>query len=115
MAHDLAVDHLRTIHVAMAVIFLSIPATFSAHAALGEPVQTLTLQRGKYSLSEPSAIDFEFECHAHNKELFGKHGYAVLFFADYMNDVEEVALHFRGVSAADTREQWISAEAPPGH
>src|SRR6266446_1179926 len=69
----------------------------------------------KYSLSEPSAIDFEFECRAHNKELFGKHGYAVLFFADYMNDVEEVALHFRGVPVADAREQWISAEAPPGH
>ena len=26
----------------------------------------------KYSVNEPSAIDFEFECRAHNKELFGK-------------------------------------------
>ena len=69
----------------------------------------------KYSLSEASAIDFEFECRAHNKELFGKHGYAVLFFADYMNDVEELALHFRGVPAADAREQWIAADAPPDH
>src|SRR5882762_3276855 len=49
MAHDLAVDHLSTIHVAMAVVFLSIPAAFSARAALGEPVQTLTLQRGNIS------------------------------------------------------------------
>ncbi len=69
----------------------------------------------KYSLSESSAIDFEFECRAHNKGLFGKHGYAVLFFADYMNDVEEIALHFRGVPESHAREQWISAEAPPGH
>src|SRR5439155_7897296 len=212
MVRDLAVDHINTIHVmALALIFQAIPVAFSTEAALGEPVQTLTLQRGnisallrdnalspgllsgvdslfnrvdapdfdafdpddrgasaglnfehvicgqsnsfnafsprrgryelfklsddhsamlvrqaeddpwalsstfKYSLSEPSAIDFEIECRAHNKELFGKHGYAVLFFADYMNDVEEVAIHFRGVPAADAREQWISADAPPGH
>jgi hypothetical protein len=69
----------------------------------------------KYSVSEPSAIDFEFECRAHNKELFGKGGYAVLFFADYMNDVAEAPIHFRGVSAPGASEQWISADAPPGH
>jgi len=55
-------------------------------------------------LSEPSAIDFEFECRASNKDLFGKHGYAVLFFADYMNDVEEVAIHFRGLAASNAQE-----------
>ena len=69
----------------------------------------------KYSLSEPSAIDFEFECRAHKAELFGKRSYAVLFFADYMNDVAEVPIHFRGVRAPGEKEQWISAEAPPGH
>src|SRR4029077_9008145 len=43
-----------------------------------------------------------------------KRGYAVLFFADYMNDVAGVRIHFRGVPAANEKEQWISAEAPPG-
>ena len=69
----------------------------------------------KYSVSEPSAIDFEFDCQAHRKELFGKRGYAVLFFADYMNDVAEVAIHFRGVRARGGAEEWIRAEAPAGH
>src|SRR5438552_3112103 len=65
----------------------------------------------KYSVSESNAIDFQFECQAHDKELFGKRSYAVLFFADYMNDVADVALHFRGVSAPGEPETWISADA----
>lgn len=69
----------------------------------------------KYFVTTPNAIDFEFECRAHNAELFGKRGYVVLFFADYMNDVAEVPIHFRGVAAAGEDEQWISADAPPGH
>src|SRR5262249_35236329 len=39
----------------------------------------------------------------------------VLFFADYMNDVVKVALHFKGVPAAGASETWIEADAPPGH
>jgi hypothetical protein len=39
----------------------------------------------------------------------------VFFFADYMNDVEDVALHFRGIPAPGAAEQWISAAAPKGH
>jgi hypothetical protein len=66
-------------------------------------------------VTESNAIDFEFECRAQNKELFGRRGYAVLFFADYMNDVAEVAIHFRGVPGPGEPEQWISADAPPGH
>lgn len=69
----------------------------------------------KYSVTAPSAIDFEFACRAQNPELFGKRGYAVLFFADYMNDVAEVPIHFRGVAAPGGDEKWISADAPPGH
>lgn len=69
----------------------------------------------KYTVTEPNAIDFEFECQAHNKELFGQRGYAVLFFADYMNDVADLAIHFRGVTAEGGVEQWISADSPPGH
>src|SRR6266581_1198432 len=50
MVRDLTVDHISTIRVmAVALFFHSIPATFSAQGALGEPVQTLTLQRGNIS------------------------------------------------------------------
>src|SRR5207237_3108389 len=69
----------------------------------------------KYSLNESNAIDFEFSCRAEHKALFGKRGYAVLFFADYMNDVAEVPIHFRGRPGPGDIEQWISADAPPGH
>jgi len=69
----------------------------------------------KYAVREPHAIDFEFECRAHNKALFGQRGYAVLFFADYMNDVADTSIHFRGVSGPGATEEWISADAPPGH
>jgi len=68
----------------------------------------------KYTVIAPSSIDFEFECRSHQKELFGSRGYAVLFFANYMNDVEDVAIHFRGVPGPGKAEQWIKAEAPPG-
>ena len=68
-----------------------------------------------YSLSDTGAIDFEFESRAHNPALFGRRGYAVLFFADYMNDVMEPSIHFRGVPSAGADEQWVSADAPPGH
>ncbi|MBI4661452.1 MAG: hypothetical protein HY735_21730 [Verrucomicrobia bacterium] len=47
--------------------------------------------------------------------LFGARGYAVLFFANYMNDVAEVPIHFRGIEQAGAPEKWIRAEAPPGH
>ena len=69
----------------------------------------------KYSVSASNAIDFEFQCRAQNRELFGERGYAVLFFANYMNDVAEVPIHFRGVAAPGEDEKWIRADAPPGH
>ncbi len=68
-----------------------------------------------YTLVEPNAIDLDFRCRAQQPELFGPRGYAVLFFANYMNDVEQVALNFRGQAKAGEAEQWIAADAPPGH
>lgn len=32
-----------------------------------------------------------------------------------MNDVADLAIHFRGVTAPGQAEEWIRAEAPPGH
>lgn len=68
----------------------------------------------RYTVNEPHSIDFEFRCIPHEPKLFGERGYAVFFFADYMNDVADLALHFRGVSGPGGEEQWIAADGPPG-
>ena len=69
----------------------------------------------KYIVTKPHAIDVDFRCVPHDKSLFGKRGYAILFFANYMNNVEDVALQFRGVEGPKQEEKWISADAPKGH
>jgi len=69
----------------------------------------------KYTVTKPDYIDMEFRCVPHDKALFGKRGYAILFFANYMNDVEDVALNFRGVEGPGQEEKWIKANAPKGH
>ena len=68
-----------------------------------------------YTVTAPHYIDFEFTCRPHDARRFGDRRAAVFFWADYMNDVEDVALHFRGVSEPGGAEQWIAADAPPGH
>lgn len=69
----------------------------------------------KYTALPPHYVDFEFACQAMDVKGFGDRGYAVLFFANYMNDVMDPALHFRGIESAGAEEQWIRAEAPSGH
>jgi hypothetical protein len=69
----------------------------------------------KYTVTPPHYIDFEFKCRPRDAKLFGRRGYAIFFWADYMNDVADVALHFRGIEAAGGPEKWISADAPAGH
>ncbi len=68
-----------------------------------------------YTVRAPHYIDFEFRCRPCDAVRFGKRGYAVLFWANYMNDVDDVALHFRGVKAQSAKEEWIAADAPRGH
>ena len=68
----------------------------------------------EYRASPPNAVDFAFRCVCHRPEMFGARQYAILFFANYMNDVADVALHFRGVAEAGGAERWIAADAPPG-
>jgi hypothetical protein len=63
----------------------------------------------EYRIVEPHAIDFEFRCTPVKAELFGLRGSAIFFFADYLNDVSDVALHFRGVPEVGGRETWIAA------
>jgi hypothetical protein len=69
----------------------------------------------KYVVNEPHYVDFEFRCTPHDASLFGRHGYALFFFANYMNDVKDEALHFRGRQSPDGKDEWIRADAPHGH
>jgi hypothetical protein len=68
-----------------------------------------------YTVTPPHYVDMHFRCTPHDASLFGERGYAVLFFANYMHDVENLALHFRGKTGPDAEESWIAADAPPGH
>jgi hypothetical protein len=69
----------------------------------------------RYQAVAPYYIDFEFRCTPHDATKFGERGYAIFFWANYMNQVDEVALHFRGISEPDGEEQWIAAGAPQTH
>jgi hypothetical protein len=69
----------------------------------------------KYTVTKPHYIDVDFRCIPHDRTLFGERGYAILFFANYMNDVEQVGLNFRGIEGPNQEEKWIAADAPKGH
>lgn len=69
----------------------------------------------RYTVREPHYLDVDFRCHARDARRFGPRGYAVLFFASYMNDVADIGLHFLGVDAPGGEEHWIRADAPEGH
>ena len=68
-----------------------------------------------YTVKPPYYIDFEFTCTPHDASLFAPRGHAIFFWADYMNDVLDISLHFLGQKEAGGKEQWISADAPAGH
>lgn len=69
----------------------------------------------RYELVEPHYIDVDFRCRIHEPAVFGERGYAIFFFANYMNDVARVPLNFLGIRAAGESEAWIAADAPAGH
>jgi len=69
----------------------------------------------KHTVKSPHYIDFEFQCVPHDLKPFGERGYAVFFWADYMNEVEDVSLHFLGVDREGGEEKWITAPAPETH
>ena len=71
--------------------------------------------RFRYQLDGADSIDFDFKCQFHDPALFGDRNYAIFFFANYMNDVIDSALHFRGVASEGGMEQWIRGDAPAGH
>ncbi|NLE58923.1 MAG: hypothetical protein GX616_11215 [Planctomycetes bacterium] len=69
----------------------------------------------KYTVTPPHYIDFEFKCRPADAARFGRHRYAILFWANYMNDVEDAAIHFRGIVRKGDDEKWIRTDAPSGH
>ncbi|GMU22036.1 MAG: hypothetical protein AMXMBFR13_21240 [Phycisphaerae bacterium] len=71
--------------------------------------------RMTYTVRAPHYIDLEFECTPHDRSRFGKRNYAIFFWADYMNDVAAVPIHFRGIERPGDGEKWIAAEGPSGH
>jgi len=64
------------------------------------------------SLAPPNAIDFRFSCTPGDAELFGRFGYALLFWANYMNSLTDIDMHFLGITGPDSEEQWVSVQAP---
>ena len=71
--------------------------------------------RFSYTVVEPHFIDFEFRCIPRDASRFGSAGYALFFFANYMNDVVNEAIQFRGQSSAGGAEEWITTTAPRSH
>jgi len=69
----------------------------------------------KYTVTEPHYIDVDFRCRFHDKSRFGKRGYAITFWANYMNKVADVPLHFLGIEKAGGKEKWIAGDAPNKH
>jgi len=69
----------------------------------------------KYTIAEPHYVDFDFQCRPQDSRAFGDRQYAIFFFANYMNDVEDASLHFRGYEGPDAAESWIIADAPKQH
>jgi hypothetical protein len=68
-----------------------------------------------YTVKPPYYIDFEFSCTPHDASLFAPQQHAIFFWADYMNDVMDISLHFLGQENEGGKEKWISADAPAGH
>lgn len=69
----------------------------------------------RYTVIAPHYVDLDFRCQTHDPQRFGPSKYAILFFANYMNDVADVPLHFRGLSGPESQERWISADGPDSH
>ncbi len=68
-----------------------------------------------YTLVEPHYVDFEFRGRFRDASLFGDRGWGFMFFADYMNDVADPAIHFYGVEKPGAEPGWVRADVPNQH
>ena len=71
--------------------------------------------RLRYSVVAPHYVDFEFKCIPHDRSRFGSRGYGIFFWANYMNQVDDVSLHFVGKEEQNGPEKWIAADASEPH
>ena len=68
----------------------------------------------KITMTAPCYLDIEFRCKAQDARPFGSRGYAIMFWANYMNDVSDIPLHFLGIEKPGGEEKWIAADGPEG-
>lgn len=68
-----------------------------------------------YRIVPPHYVDIDFRCIAQDASKFGRHRYAIFFFANYMNEVADIGLNFRGLAGPNSREEWLRVDAPAGH
>ena len=59
----------------------------------------------------PHSIDIDFRCRFLDVSRFGARKYAVFFWANYMRELHDAVIHFRGVDGVGEQEQWIRAES----
>ena len=69
----------------------------------------------EYKLVAPHYVDFHFRCIPRDASKFGERGYAIFFFAHYMNDVIDASLNFLGKTAVDQPVTWVTTDAPNEH
>jgi hypothetical protein len=68
----------------------------------------------RITMTAPHYLDIEFRCKAQDARPFGSRGYAITFWANYMNDVSDIPLHFRGIGEPGGEEKWIAGDGPEG-
>ncbi len=64
--------------------------------------------------SPPDSIDIDFRCRFLDVSRFGSRGYAGFFWANYMRDLRDAAIHFRGIVDDGAEEVWVEAESTEG-
>lgn len=67
-----------------------------------------------YRVVPPHYIDFDFRATVTDAAEFQPEGYAVFFFASYMETVEANDIRFWGQAGPDDPPGWVSSSAAPG-
>jgi len=68
----------------------------------------------RLAVSPPDAIDIDFRCRFRDVSAVGVREYVTFFWANYMRELRDAAVHFRGVSEQGGDEEWIRAESMKG-